>query len=228
MHPLEARVAGLQALGFSDTAAIMEPLDLLRDTSYYRRLDETGRRRLHELLGRLLPPIAQTRSPATTLVRVLKIVERIGGRTVYLALLNENAAARRRLVSLCEQSQFLTDQIAAQPLLLDELIDERLIEETPTRAQFAEDLALRRRTMQDEEPERQVELLREFQSAALFRVAVADLIGGLPLMKVSDRLTDIAELIVEETLGLAPLADRSQARAHRVTRMQAEQSTSRT
>jgi len=179
------------------------PLDQLRDTSYYRRLDETGRRRLHELLGRLLPLVAQSKSPGPTLVRVLKIVERIGGRTVYLALLNENAAALRRLVALCEQSQFLADQIAAQPLLLDELIDERLIDEAPTRAQFAEELALRRQNMQNEEPERQVELLREFQSAALFRVAVADLIGGLPLMKVSDRLTDIAELLVYETLVLA-------------------------
>ena len=179
------------------------PLDQLRDTSYYRRLDETGRRRLHELLGRLLPLIEQTKSSAATLTRVLKILERIGGRTVYLALLNENATALRRLVSLCEQSQFLADQIAAQPLLLDELIDERLIEEAPTRAQFAEELALRRQNMQNEEPERQVELLREFQSAALFRVAVADLIGGLPLMKVSDRLTDIAELIVQEALLLA-------------------------
>ncbi|HKR37137.1 MAG TPA: bifunctional [glutamate--ammonia ligase]-adenylyl-L-tyrosine phosphorylase/[glutamate--ammonia-ligase] adenylyltransferase [Steroidobacteraceae bacterium] len=201
--PIEARIAALQALGFADAAAIVEPLEQLRDTSYYRRLDETGRRRLHELLARLLPPIGQSRSPAATLARVLKIVERIGGRTVYLALLNENAAALRRLVSLCEQSQFLADQIAAQPLLLDELIDERLIEEAPTRAQFADELALRRRNMQGEEPERQVELLREFQSAALFRVAVADLIGGLPLMKVSDRLTDIAELIVQETLVLA-------------------------
>ena len=141
--------------------------------------------------------------PTTTLVRVLKILERIGGRTVYLALLNENAAALRRLVTLCEQSQFLADQISAQPLLLDELIDERLIEATPTRTDFTEELALRRQNMQNEEPERQVELLREFQSAALFRVAVADLIGRLPLMKVSDRLTDIAELLVQETLVLA-------------------------
>jgi glutamate-ammonia-ligase adenylyltransferase len=117
--------------------------------------------------------------------------------------LNENAIALRRLVALCEQSQFLADQIAAQPLLLDELIDERLIEEAPTRAQFADELAVRRQNMQNEEPERQVELLREFQIAALFRVAVADLIGGLPLMKVSDRLTDIAELIVQEALVLA-------------------------
>ena len=179
------------------------PLDQLRDTAYYRRLDETGRRRLHELLGRVLPLIEQSKSPQTTFARVVKILERIGGRTVYLALLNENAAALRRLVALCDQSQFLADQIAAQPLLLDELIDERLIEAAPTRMDFTEDLALRRRNMQGEEPERQVELLREFQSAALFRVAVADLISGLPLMKVSDRLTDIAELLVQETLVLA-------------------------
>jgi glutamate-ammonia-ligase adenylyltransferase len=107
-----------------------------------------------------------------------------------------------RLVELCAHSQFLADQIAARPLLLDELIDERLVQEAPSRAQFAEDLASRRAHMQGEEPEHQVDILRQFQSAATFRVAVADLIGGLPLMKVSDRLTDIAELIVQETLAL--------------------------
>jgi glutamate-ammonia-ligase adenylyltransferase len=37
----------------------------------------------------------------------------------------------------------------------------------------------------------------------MFRVAVPDLTGRLPLMKVSDRLTDIAELIVAEALELS-------------------------
>jgi glutamate-ammonia-ligase adenylyltransferase len=54
-----------------------------------------------------------------------------------------------------------------------------------------------------EDPEHQVELLRQFQRAAVFRVAVADLSGRLPIMRVSDRLTDIAELIVQEALDLA-------------------------
>lgn len=62
---------------------------------------------------------------------------------------------------------------------------------------------MRRAAMQGDDPERQVEALRQFQRAALFRVAVADLTGRLPLMKVSDRLTDIAELIVREALSLA-------------------------
>jgi glutamate-ammonia-ligase adenylyltransferase len=55
----------------------------------------------------------------------------------------------------------------------------------------------------DDDPERQVEALRHFQRVAFFRIAVADLTGRLPLMKVSDRLTDVAELIVECAMQLA-------------------------
>jgi glutamate-ammonia-ligase adenylyltransferase len=199
----QERERALRAFGFKELAEIAEQLEQLRTSAYFRRQDETGRRRLRELLPRLLALIAQTANPAVALTRAIKILERIGGRTTYLALLNENGTALQRLVRLCAKSQFLTDQIAAQPLLLDELIDERLIEEPPTRAQFVADLAARRAAIRAEDPERQVELLSQFQSAAVFRVAVADLIAGLPLMKVSDRLTDIAELIVQEALELA-------------------------
>lgn len=199
----EDRARMLASCGVSAPDPINARVGELRESTYYRRLDETGRRRLRDLLARIMPMLASDPAPTTTLARILRIFEMIGGRTVYLALLNESAVALRRLVELCAQSQFLADQIAARPLLLDELIDVRLIEEAPTRAQFAADLAMFRTRMQGEDPEQQVEILRQFQSAATFRVAVADLTAGLPLMKVSDRLTDIAELIVQETLSLA-------------------------
>lgn len=199
----EDRARMLTNYGMTSPDSVNARLEELRVSTYYRRLDETGRRRLHDLLARLLLLLVADPTPTTTLARILRILEMIGGRTVYLALLNENVAALRRLVELCAHSQFLADQIAAQPLLLDELIDERFVEEAPTRAQFAADLAASRGRMQHEDPERQVEILRQFQSAATFEVAVVDLTGGLPLMKVSDRLTDIAELIVQEALSLA-------------------------
>jgi glutamate-ammonia-ligase adenylyltransferase len=201
--PLEDRERAVRSLGFADPAAISTALEDLRNSTYYRRLDQTGRRRLHELMPRLLRRVALTQAPLTTFTRLTKILELISGRTVYLALLNENAAALNRLVELVAHSQFLSDQIAMHPLLLDELIDERLLEEAPTRARFEEELAQRRHAMQGDDPERQVEVLSQFQRAALFRVAVADLTGRLPLMKVSDRLTDIAELLVREALTLS-------------------------
>ncbi|HKE95274.1 MAG TPA: bifunctional [glutamate--ammonia ligase]-adenylyl-L-tyrosine phosphorylase/[glutamate--ammonia-ligase] adenylyltransferase, partial [Povalibacter sp.] len=199
----EERELVLRRMGIAEAGALSQVLEQLRTSAYYRRLDETGRRRLRDGLPRILQSVASTSQPEVTFARIARILEMIGGRTVYLALLNENGAALRRLVDLCSQSQFLADQIASHPLLLDELIDERLVEEPPTRVQFAEELASRRAAMHGEDAERQVETLRHFQRAAFFRVAVADLVGRLPLMKVSDRLTDIAELIVDEALMLS-------------------------
>jgi len=200
----------LRVAGVGDVEAVLARLGSLSESAYYRRLDETGRRRLRTLLPSLLKAIAGGDGEAVALTRVLHVLELIGGRTVYLALLNENPVARRRLVELCAHSQFLTDQIAAFPLLLDELLDERLFETTPTRAEFEEDLRARMAGAGAEDPEQQVDLLRQFQRAAVFRVAVPDLTGRLPLMKVSDRLTDIAELIVAEALVLSwqPVVER--------------------
>ena len=201
--PAADRERSLQQLGIADSTAVNEALEQLRTSAYYSRLDEAGRRRLRDVLPRMLRAVAETEKPVETLSRITRILERIGGRTVYLALLNENTSALERLVRLCAQSQFLTDQIAAHPLLLDELIDERLLEEPPSREHFANDLAALRGAMHGEDADRQVEMLRQFQRAALFKVAVGDLTGRLLLMKVSDRLTDIAELIVAEALSLA-------------------------
>jgi glutamate-ammonia-ligase adenylyltransferase len=182
---------------------ILRQLEQLRESGYYRRLDETGRRRLQVLLPRLLRAIVRLPNAEAALTRVLHVIERIGGRTVYLALLNENPVARERLFELCAHSQFLADQIAAFPLLLDELLDDRLFDSTPERAELATDLRNRMANCGVDDVEEQVEALRQFQRAAMFRVAVPDLTGRLPLMKVSDRLTDLAELIVQETLDLA-------------------------
>ena len=196
-----------QALATLDAPAhgemLLRELGRVRDSAYYRRLDETGRRRLHALLPGLLRAVVRLPNAEATLGRVLDIVERIGGRTVYLALLNENPRARDRLLELCAQSKFLSDQIATFPLLLDELLDERLFESTPTRAELEQEMRVRMAGTSADDPEDQVEALRQFQRAAMFRIAVPDLTGRLPLMKVSDRLTDLAELIVQQALDLA-------------------------
>jgi glutamate-ammonia-ligase adenylyltransferase len=195
------------ALGMEDAADAARMLLELRQSTYFRRLDEYGRRRLATLLPRMLAEIAKTaggrRADArTVLARLLRIVEAIGGRTAYLALLNENAPALGRLARICGMGDYLARQVAAHPLLLDELLDERVFEELPDREQFERELAVRLGHAGGDE-ERQVDALRHFRRAAMFRVAMLDLTGRLPLMQVSDRLTDVAELILEQALALA-------------------------
>ncbi len=192
----------LEALGFADSGPVAGMLFELRDGSYYRRLDDAGRRRLHALLPRLLSAAAPHADAAATVRRALAVVESIGSRTAYLALLNENPLALARLVDICALGNFLPAQVAAFPLLLDELVDQRLFEEPPGRAGFEAEIELRSADS-DGDAERAVEALRQFQRAAVFRVALFDLTGRLPLMQVSDRLTDIAELILERAMAHA-------------------------
>jgi len=187
----------------ADVAAVAAILESFRQAATYRRLDEAGRRRLYIILARLLKSAAERASPATLVQRVVRVLEAIGTRASYLALLKEQPAALDRLIEVCAISGFLSRQIADFPLLLDELIDAKAFEELPTRQGFTQELAARTERLSPEDPERQVEALRQFQKVAVFSVALADLTGRLPLMRVSDRLTDIAELIVQCCMDLA-------------------------
>jgi glutamate-ammonia-ligase adenylyltransferase len=187
----------------SEIAAVAATLESFRKAANYRRLDEAGHRRLYVILARLLKAAATRASPATVVQRVLRVLEAIGSRASYLALLKEQPAALDRLIEVCAISGFLSRQIADFPLLLDELIDAKAFDELPTRAGFTLELAARTERLSPDDPERQVEALRQFQKVAVFSVALADLTGRLPLMRVSDRLTDIAELIVACCMDLA-------------------------
>jgi glutamate-ammonia-ligase adenylyltransferase len=196
--------AALVRSGWSgDALPAAQRLVQLRGAAFVRRLDAAGRRRLQALLPQMLSLIAVVADPEATLERVLKIIEAIGKRSAYYALLNERGDARARLVEICGYGEFLVRQIAANPLLLDELIDARLFETLPGREELSRELDLEVDPLQEEDPERQVEALRHFQQAAVFRVAVADLSGRLPLMQVSDRLTEIAELIIQRVVDLS-------------------------
>ncbi|GAC1673097.1 MAG: hypothetical protein NVS9B2_21430 [Steroidobacteraceae bacterium] len=187
----------------AEIAAAAATLETYRHAASYRRLDEAGRRRLHIILERLLKGAAERPQAASVVQRVLRVLESIGTRSSYFALLKEQPAALNRLIEVCAISGFLARQIADFPLLLDELIDAKAFDELPSRRSFAQELAARTERLPADDPERQVEALRQFQKAAVFSVALADLTGRLPLMKVSDRLTDIAELIIQRCMDLA-------------------------
>jgi len=194
--------ARLSALGWMVPDAAAKLLFEFQQTSSTRRLDKAGARRLSALLPVLAAEIAPVDEPLRTLRRLLRVLEAVGTRSAYLALLLHNARARARLVQLATHGDLLIDQIVSHPLLLDELIDERLLEQPPDRSALVADLGQRMDGADPGDEEQLLERLRQFQRAAVFRLAVADLLSRLPVMRVSDRLTDVAELIIERALAL--------------------------
>ncbi len=192
----------LTAVGFSSPADALSRLAQVRETAGWRLLGDAGRARLDQLMPMVLDAAAACENPDAVLLRLVRVVEAIDRRISYLSLLIENPRALERLARLCGASSLVTDRIAKAPLLLDELLDSRIFTDPPTRAAFAEELERMFEGIADDDLERQMDTLRAFQQAAVLQVAVADLSGLLPLMKVSDRLTDLAELVLERALEI--------------------------
>ena len=167
-----------------------------------QQVDSVSRERLQRFVPLLVKEIVQSRRPERALTRTLNIVERVLRRSAYLSLLNENHGALARLVDLCGRSNYIADQIARFPVLLDELLDPRLYNEHVTRADIAAELAARLEHESSDAEER-MRAIAQFQRATMFRIAVADFNGQLPIMKVSDGLTWLAEVVLEEALRVA-------------------------
>jgi glutamate-ammonia-ligase adenylyltransferase len=172
-------------------------------TSVQRQIDATAERRLGRCMPLLMLQLQGRQFPNLILERILKVIGQILRRSAYVSLLIENPAVLGRLVGLCRNSAYLAQEIARYPVLLDELLDPRLHSATITAASLREDLEQRVDSIDAGDSERQIETLGQFQRASLFRIAIADHSGNLPIMKVSDRLTELAEIVVERALDIA-------------------------
>ena len=130
----------------------------MRGSSLYQRMDEAGRLRLNALIPELVVAAAAQDRPLPALEGGLQVVEAIGRRSAYFSLLNENPAALDRLLRLCGLSDFLVRQLAAHPLLLDELLDPRIFADPPGLEALREDLDERLRAIGDDDAERRCSL----------------------------------------------------------------------
>lgn len=193
----------LAEIGCEDCEEILRRLAAFRDSSALRSLGVRGRPRMDRLIPLLLGAVTETAAPTRTFVRVLEVIEAIAGRSAYLALLVEHPMALSQLVSLCAASPWITEQLARHPLLLDELLDPRHLYNPPDRAALERQLAVRMAQIDAGDLEQQMDALRQFQKAAVLRVAAADVMGVTPLMVVSDHLTDIAEVVLQQVLTLS-------------------------
>ena len=189
--------------GFAEPAALAAGIAGFLGRRAVLQADATARRRLHRLLPAVFDALSGRDDPVPILTRLLGILGQVLRRSAYLALLNENPAVLGRLIEVCERSAYLADEISRYPLLLDEMLDPRLYSAELSAALMRDDLAARLASLGDDDSERRVEVLGQFQRAALFRIAAADFAGELPVMKVSDRLTELAEVVLQEALEIA-------------------------
>jgi glutamate-ammonia-ligase adenylyltransferase len=199
----ESMLAALSATGYRSPEKAMQTLVGLRQSYTVRALSTQARGRLDQLMPLLLGAAGGTEQPEQCLQRVVTLLETVAQRTAYLALLAEYPMALSQLVKLCAASPLIARQLTRYPLLLDELLDPRSLYQVPSYRQLTEDLERSLASVSENDLEQQMELLRHFRQRQTLRVAAADVTGALPLMKVGDHLTYLAEVILKKALELS-------------------------
>ena len=199
----ESACRQLAEAGFAEPAAAFKRLIDLRHGNQVRAMQRLGRERLDAFVPRLLNMLAEHEKPDLTLERVLPLVEAVARRSAYLVLLTENPGALERLLTLCAASPMVAEQIAKFPILLDELLNEGRLLSPPQAPELIAELRERLMRIPEDDLEQQMETLRHFKLAHGLRVVASEIAGTLPLMKVSDYLTWLAEAILEQVLALA-------------------------
>ena len=190
-----------QQAGFKKADASLKVLQSLYSSRAVANMQPIGRERLNQLMPQLLMAVAATQNPDAALERTLWLVEAVLRRTAYLVLLTENPEALKQLVTICAASPWLAEQLAKMPILLDELLSPETLYTPADKNRLQDELRQHLTRIPEEDIEALMEALRYFRHANVLRVAASDLIAQRHLMKVSDYLTYIAEVLLEKVLN---------------------------
>ncbi|WP_343595645.1 bifunctional [glutamate--ammonia ligase]-adenylyl-L-tyrosine phosphorylase/[glutamate--ammonia-ligase] adenylyltransferase [Acinetobacter sp.] len=166
-----------------------------------KKLPAKAVERLKAFWPPLIEAILQSEQPQVALLRLMPLIESVMRRTVYLVMLIENKGALQRLVKMAEVSPWICEELTHYPVLLDEFLSMDF--ELPKRADLEATMRYQLLRIELDQVEDLMRVLRLFKKSHVLAAAASDVLAESPLMKVSDTLTDIAEVCVQATLNLA-------------------------
>ena len=194
----------LHKLNYETTEHIIDQLIGLRQSVRYRRLTSQNRQRFDVLIPRVIALCAKCIDPSTVLSRTLALLEAVIRHGAYLAMLKEHPQALEKMIQICEVSRWATEYLIKHPILLDEMLDPRLLYEIPSWDEFRQSLKIELDRLVNEEGrpdmEKQMDHMRERHHALVFRLLAQDLAKLLPVETLSDHLSLLADIMLDETL----------------------------
>lgn len=175
----------------------------LAETPAVRAMSARGRARLDRIVPLVLGACSRGSAPAAALAHWVDLLAAIAGRTSYLALLAERPALIERVHELMVASAWLARALAQSPILLDDLLDQRLAVQPPSRDELAQRLNLELAAVDAGDTEHELERVRQFQQSARLELALAFLDGRADAARTAAGLADVADLVITRLLDIA-------------------------
>jgi glutamate-ammonia-ligase adenylyltransferase len=179
-------------------------LEALRRVTGLQGLSARSARRIEHLMPDLIEAAAATAAPADALVRLCRLVQAVSRRSAYLALLQEQPAARARVAGLCAESAFLAERVIGQPLLLDDVLAPRVEHLARGVSNLRDELAQQLAAAQaGGDPEAVLAAIAEWRGSYRMRAGLAFRDGSLDAIATARALAELADAVVGAVLDIA-------------------------
>ena len=179
-------------------------LKLFFQSHRIQSLTTHSRQRLESILVSALAASAQTEHPLATTYKMMDFLETIAQRSAYLALLAEYPGTLNKLTRLMAASPWAAQYLLRHPMLLDSLISWSSMMQPTEFDQLRDQLKkdLDQCMLGDGQPdvEQQMNLMRDLQHQISFQLLAQDLEGLLSVERLSDQLSSLADLLLQESI----------------------------
>jgi glutamate-ammonia-ligase adenylyltransferase len=189
----------LASLGYTGESSVATLLDRVRKGNRYLQLPSTSRERFDALVPMIVREAAGFDNADQVVARMIDLLEAVSRRSAYLALLLEHPPVVPRIAQIVAASPWAAAYLTRHPILLDELINADVLLTEPDWAAWKRELDDRLAEHGDDQ-ERQLDDLRHFHHAQVFRLLAQDLFGHLKLERLADHLSALADTILEATI----------------------------
>ena len=197
----------LESLGYSSADEVIDLLAQLRSRSQVKHLTGDTARLLAQLMESLIEKIADYPGQTVLIDRICRIIKALAGRKVYISLLSEYPTIQLQMLTLCSASEWFTERLTKYPILLDSLLSTAEAFRRQYDVSHLLQLELERiegdSVNADADLELQMDRMRQFKRQMVFTVAMLDVFYEEPVETVSDRLTDLANVLLEKILDFS-------------------------
>jgi len=196
------KIEYMESLGLGSPKMINNRLTRFFNSKAWGFMSARAKQRFSTLIPRILKSVCQSSQQLPLLERLLNLFSSIAGRSVYFELLHQNAALLKKLVNLFDKSEWIAQEVASYPMLLEHLIQAGESADRFDQSKLQLNLQTQLDNVIDDE-ELELDVLRLFKREQTIVIAVAELLQEISTTDVGVYLSELAEVVLQAVYQLA-------------------------
>ncbi len=192
----------MTSIGLDNPTEINRSLMKFFGSKAWGFMSARAKQRFSILIPDILSEICASEQQLVLFERLLNLFSSIAGRSVYFELLYLNNALLVKLVGLFDKSEWIAQEVARYPMLLEHLIQADDPAHRFNRTHLQQNLQVQLDNVVDD-TELELDVLRLFKREQTIVIAIAELSEEISTIEVCNYLSELAEIVLQAVYQLA-------------------------